>query len=718
MLSRKPQDFDTITSVNSLLFKSSAKVDSPIDEYSSEKMKQMFRVNDNETIINFNVKNDNLFIETNNTLYFFDYSLNDNETYSLIRASIDTKPQQIDCSVFDAFNVLYNEQEHSYYSLCAKISGSSLFLWLIKYDTLTKELRIVFDTCNPNPPNGYYYNDGADNWLNINDFIKDEIAHLDSTTNVYENLNHDVAIDPDTFVFTFSFNNKLRKYLVTYSLEDKDGNPKIYEHKFRLVNDTFIQEAFITNIYSLKDSEKQDEPSYSLDITPNKNTSAWIEGNSIIGEITLYKDGNLFTQAEAPYIFYVIYDETNWSLIKGRQQLEKSGANFLWKTPTDNTEWKTFLSKKSVYSTFFFVSTDGFSIQRDAKISFVNTSLVKGAYIETIDPIPTATKGNYDEYTIKTPHIVWCVWEDEKTPITEYCTTTINWGDKEPSPKCTAGTKYEYNISIDSTSIIGLPEVSPSENKRFSYPTNRVLGEADITITYYNDYYFLDFKANTEEGDEVLEENVPLDFHISDTSKAEKVIRPKNRLKVKYSDNPNDTISITYYLDSFGYSSNTNTEVHNIIRKPTFTNIKTSVHKFNPSTPDKVDIIVRWNYDCGSFEEEEKDDDEKEYIQYLFVDGKRYNIRGTDESFVIPNLSTNVEHSGYFVFKSINPDNNSFSFKTPITSFSTSVSVEDLHYELKYSYDSDFKFYGNIDSSTYHHINTSITNNYTKHLSL
>lgn len=738
MLSRKPQSFDTITSINKLLFKSSAKVDSPIDEYSSEKMMEMFRLNENEVITNFNVKNDILFIETNNTLYFFDYALSNSETFSLVRPDIDTKPQQIDCSVFDAFNVLYNEQEHSYYSLCTKIYGTSLFLWLIKFDAFTKELHIVFDTCNPNPPKGYYYSADGDNWLNINDLIKDEIDHLDSTTNVYENLNHDVAIDPDTFEFTFSFNNKLRKYLVTYMLKDKDDNPKIYEHKFRLVNDSFIQESFITNIYSLKDKGQQDESSYSVDISITQDTSSWIEGDckaDTIGELTLYKDGKILSPQKNPYIFYVIYDETNWSFIKGSQVLDKSSVKFLWKTPTDENEcvkleWKTFLSKPAVYSIFFFVNADGATIQNQTKVSFVNTSFVKRAYIEALDPIPTATKGNYDEYTIKTPYNVWCVWNPEKeeepetqTSITEYCTTQVNWyGEHLPEGEadCTffGNVPYEYNISVEDTSIIGLPEVSPSENKSFSYPTHRVLVEDCITKTYYNDYYFLDFKANTKEGDKVLEENVPLDFHISDTNKAEKVIRPKNRIKIKYTDKPNDTVSITYYLDSFGYSSNAITHDEKIVRRPTFTNIEPTVKHFDPSTPDKVDMMIRWDYDCGDFEEEEKDDDEKEYIQYLFVDGKRYDITEANGSFVIPNLSTNVEHSGYFVFKSINPENNSFSFKTPIAPFSTSVGMGDLHYKLKYSYESDVKFYGNIDSSTYYSLTTTITNNNTKHLSI
>lgn len=722
MLSRKPQDFESLTSINSLLFKSSAKVDSPIDEYSSEKMMEMFRLNENEAIINYNVKNDILFIETNNTLYFFDYTLSNSETFSLVRPDIDTKPQQIDCSVFDAFNVLYNEQEHSYYSLCTKIYETSLFLWLIKFDTFTKELHIVFDTCNPNPPKGYYYIGEGDNWLNINDFIKDEIDLLDSTTNVFENLNHDIAIDPDTFEFTFSFNNKLRKYLVTYMLKDNDGNPKIYEHKFRLVNDSFIQESFITNIYSLKDKGQQDESSYSVDISITQDTATWVEADKKIGELTLYKDGKILTPDETPYIFYVIYDETNWSFIQGKQTLELSAdkSSYIWNSPSQNTEWKNFLSKKSVYSIFLFVNADGATIQKNTKITFVNTDFVKRAYIEALDPIPTATKGNYDEYTIKTPYIVWCVWNPEKegepetqTEITEYCTTKTNWTGEPPTPKCTAGTKYKYNISIEDTSIIGLPEVSPSENKCFSFPTARLLDEAVITKTYYNDYYFLDFKANTEEKNQVLEENVPLDFLISDTNKAEKVIRPKNRIKVKYADKVNDTVSITYYLDSFGYSSNAITHEEKIVRKPSFTNIKQSIARFDPTQPNKVDVRISWNYDYGSFNETTSD----EYIQYLFVDGKRENITGKN-SIVIPNLSTDTEHSGYFLFKNTNIENNLFSFKTEFEPFSFSIGVKDLNYKLEYSYESDFTFYGSIDKSNYYSSKTTITNKYTKHLSI
>lgn len=287
-----------------------------------------------------------------------------------------------------------------------------------------------------------------------------------------------------------------------------------------------------------------------MEISLNENTCAWIKGDADVGTITIYKDGAAFETDEPPSVFYVIYDESDWSFIKGKQLLEENETNYIWKTPTDETalsEWRSFLNRKTVYSLFFFVNGGDVIIQKDNKTPFVNTSLVKEAHIVAQDVIPTSLQGNFDEYTIKTPSNVWCSWKGEteyQTEITKYCTTQVNWyGEHLPEADCTffGNVPYEYNISANSISIVGITDVSPSENKGFSYPEQIEIKVLSIIKTYYDDYYFLDFKT---------EDNIVLDFYVSNPDMVEKVTRPKNRLKVKYTTKDDERATITYFVDS------------------------------------------------------------------------------------------------------------------------------------------------------------------------
>lgn len=72
-----------------------------------------------------------------------------------------------------------------------------------------------------------------------------------TSSNNLENFNYQYMEDIDFGEVIFSYNNNLDLYLIAYLVTDSNGIASLYEHKFRLINDTVFNNTLTSNVYSV-----------------------------------------------------------------------------------------------------------------------------------------------------------------------------------------------------------------------------------------------------------------------------------------------------------------------------------------------------------------------------------------------------------------------------------------------------------------------------------
>ena len=89
-------------------------------------------------------------------------------------------------------------------------------------------------------------------------FISDFQYVLTSGKSAYDNLsNFEIAYLSDINDISFSYNSKIGLYLISYTVNDLNGTPYVYEHKFKLGNIDTFTETLISKVYSLKGGDDE-----------------------------------------------------------------------------------------------------------------------------------------------------------------------------------------------------------------------------------------------------------------------------------------------------------------------------------------------------------------------------------------------------------------------------------------------------------------------------
>lgn len=109
-------------------------------------------------------------------------------------------------------------------------------------------------------------------------FISDFQYVLTSGKSVYDNLsNFEIPYRSDINDISFSYNSKIGLYLISYTVNDLNDTPYVYEHKFKLGDIDTFTETLISKVYSLKGG---DDESFKWNNVPNASKVSTIPHNT------------------------------------------------------------------------------------------------------------------------------------------------------------------------------------------------------------------------------------------------------------------------------------------------------------------------------------------------------------------------------------------------------------------------------------------------------
>lgn len=334
-----------------ILFRSSNDIDSPIHRIRGVNAVP-FGIGEDENIITYNVQDETLFVETQTRYYFIKYTFDteaEKDAMSILYAYPERKPFFLELGLFTATNIIYNEKERAYYILATRGVETSVFVWLIKFDAVNERMIIVYDPVNNNPPEDYiYYEDGI---KTINDLLKSELEEIENKVNPQENFVHNLSeIDWDNFTYSFSYNNKLEKFLMTYVLPNEAGEPQIYEHKFKVVNNTLIQDSLVSKVYKL-DRKSSPEEQITAEMELTGDPSKFGQAGEKIGTVTL--DG--YEGDKNPEMCFIVFDPSSGFFYSDTVSLTKNeDGGYDWITP-EGKEWNNKLTEPNIYNIQFYI---------------------------------------------------------------------------------------------------------------------------------------------------------------------------------------------------------------------------------------------------------------------------------------------------------------------------------------------------------------------------
>ena len=182
--------------------------------------------------------------------------------------------------------------------------------------------------------------------------------------NGYENLsNWEIPYSEETIKLndvTFSYNNNLQLYLIAYSLQDNNGTPFLYQHKFKLgdidtFNDTLKSRVFsmINTGADYKWNDKLDAKSINVIPSNNKsilNNTIWMQyigdGDANTGlDYGINSDVAINTIPETWTSEVWNWDELNYSLISDA----KVSGKLEWSSAKDTTQTYDITTGKNVF---------------------------------------------------------------------------------------------------------------------------------------------------------------------------------------------------------------------------------------------------------------------------------------------------------------------------------------------------------------------------------
>lgn len=225
-------------------------------------------------------------------------------------------------------------------------------------------------------------------------FISDFQNVLTSGKSAYDNLsNFEIAYLSDINDISFSYNSKIGLYLISYTVNDLNGTPYVYEHKFKLGNIDTFTETLISKVYSLKGG---DDESFKWNDIPKASEISTIPYNT--------KSKTLNTIWEE----YIGEGQANEGFVQ--TECDLSGKDF----NSSNKNWKYYvynwdgfnysLSKtRKVTGGFEFINGKITSFKNDLKFRYYN--LILDGKVDDGRNWPLYThvvnnKEKYDEITI------------------------------------------------------------------------------------------------------------------------------------------------------------------------------------------------------------------------------------------------------------------------------------------------------------------------------
>lgn len=367
-----------------------------------------------EKVINFSVVTQNLIIETNKNYHFvyYNYTGNDvddiretTEVYKISKKEIRYNKDFVEVSeegskvvtreVFDPViysELLYNESDKCFYILLIEQLNVEIKHEGVNEDNYNCRTFLVpriykFDTSSYSmdeilyPYDCVFYNTFIENKLHetkefgLRMFEKDttskanieafnEILTSVYFENGYENLsNWEIPYSEETIKLkdvTFSYNNNLQSYLIAYTLQDNNGTPFLYQHKFKLgdidtFNDTMQSRVFsmVKNGNDYKWNDTFDAK--SINVIPSNtnsilNNTIWVQyvgdGDANTGlDYGINSDVKINTLTETWQSEVWDWDELNYSLL----QDGKVSGKLEWSSAKDTTQTYDVITGENVF---------------------------------------------------------------------------------------------------------------------------------------------------------------------------------------------------------------------------------------------------------------------------------------------------------------------------------------------------------------------------------
>lgn len=222
----------------------------------------------------FDIIKNNIVVETSNAIIYIQYDYNGASFY---RNETIQKPIVIDKNAAFATSRLFDESTGFQYVLQLydfEIGGSKYlfpFIYEINPSAYTvREAINLFDIMieevyNENTNDvrlelqkKYHEKTAGKLWDEkvqaVEDFLAEngdafKAAYLGSEYNLENFIYEDCDIDPESVAFTK--NNALNRYLIAYMGYDKTEFPSLFEHKFKILNNSVLNDTIVSNVYSV-----------------------------------------------------------------------------------------------------------------------------------------------------------------------------------------------------------------------------------------------------------------------------------------------------------------------------------------------------------------------------------------------------------------------------------------------------------------------------------
>lgn len=681
---------------DTILFKSSERVNSPIVSLS---LSEDLGIPE-ETFINYNIVSDNIFVETQTHYYFIPYVLNGDrisikDRYDVV-ASIDLSP-------YDFSSILYVERERSYYAFLSRGDGQQLFFKVYKYRLGDNFVTEVYDSTQEN-----------------------------GTT--HENFIHNTTnIDWSTFHYTFSHNQKLGTFLVTYTLKNDDGYPMVYEHRFKVFQNKVVDESIRSNVYVITEPINPQKEPLSISFTMNHNTQDFCEngGSLYVGKFSFNEE------IDNPIVYFVSYNEDGTEYYSDSDSLTKNDdGSYSWYT---SSAWE--INDENVHILQFFITslTDA-SVQSGgaSSVYFINNKNIVG--VSTNTNITREYFGQTsDKYYVLLQDNAYASFVSGKTlDITKYCHFDSSWTSQEKPKKelngeryiCNNSITYSWELKMVSSDVIGCvsPESLPITNSSsFKYPevlsTEIVIKNA--SYQFFQDYYTVRFNF-LNDGEQISNDVVQIDVQGVYVTNID---NNTNTVTCLYSQKRGEKMHMDYQLNDTinGVITEKNSIDLDFIMRPASSNLSITP-VFDDSNLDTYKVMISEDtlINGGYFSFVETKDPEpfmpnpngKIYVKF----GERvYDVNvtdaGNDDYTIQFTQPLEVKYGEYYpcsVF--FETSNGSFDDKTSI-SISNNISVEttEIPYTFSFEKDNDSSIYGKISDPIW----TSIVQpvRYTKNVS-
>lgn len=252
-------------------------------------------------VISFDIMHNTIVIETSDKIVYIPYLYDGNFSYDemLTEPIIVYKVEEVndDCLPIMSTNRLFDEVDNCQYVLQMRelIIGSDtyIFPFIYKFDPVKYKFSEVIDLFDILDEEIYeedsikyalqeeyrkhVHNYSLTETFNLDNKIKAVKEFLSSSILVGEeekqcidifkeeflNSNYNLenfitnpatvsATGPMPAYFTFSKNSSLNRFLIAYIGYDKADIPLLYEHKFKVLNNSVLNSTLVTNVYSIK----------------------------------------------------------------------------------------------------------------------------------------------------------------------------------------------------------------------------------------------------------------------------------------------------------------------------------------------------------------------------------------------------------------------------------------------------------------------------------